>query len=68
MIVPRSLQTKGNKKNFLIGQIFYIFKITYEPFIFAKNSFSKIWSINSDRDDFLCWYWAKCELGELNSA
>ncbi len=42
MIVLHSLKTKGNKKNI-------IFKLKYDPFIFAKKSLSKIWSINWDR-------------------
>ncbi len=56
MFVRRSLQTKQNKKNFSkLGQIFFEF----DPFIFAYNSFSKIRSINSDRNDFLCRSWGK---------
>jgi hypothetical protein len=35
MIVLHSLKTKGNKKNI-------IFKLKYDPFIFAKKSLSKI--------------------------
>ncbi len=34
-------------------------KIIYEPFLFSKNSFSKILSIHCDRDGFICWSWAK---------
>ncbi len=41
-IVPRSLKT--TRSNFKIK------KIIYDPLIFANNRFSKIWSINSDRD------------------
>jgi hypothetical protein len=26
----------------------------YDPFIFANNIFSKIWSIKSDWDGFIC--------------
>ncbi len=37
----------------------YFLKIIYDPLIFAKNSFSKILSINCDRDGFMCWSWAK---------
>jgi hypothetical protein len=36
-----------------LGQIFFIFQISNVPFIFANNSFSKIWSINSYRDGFI---------------
>ncbi len=52
MIVLRSLKTKGNKNIFQLGR-----KMT--PLYFAKNSYSKIWSINSDSDGFMCWSWAK---------
>jgi hypothetical protein len=53
------LRLRGTKNNFKIGQIFYIFKISYEPFTFAKNSFFQIQSINSNRDGFMCQYWTK---------
>jgi hypothetical protein len=37
----------------------FLFKIIIDSFIFPKNSFSKIPSINCDRDGFMCWSWAK---------
>ncbi len=37
-----------------MGQNFFIFKIIYDPLIFANNRFSKIRFINSDRDGFMC--------------
>jgi hypothetical protein len=42
-IIPRSLKTTGNK-NCLKHRLkfFLFFKIIYDPFTFAKNSFSKI--------------------------
>ncbi len=55
IIVLRSLKTKENKKNFKLGQK----KIIYDYIIFAKNSFSKIQSINCDRNGFICWAWTK---------
>jgi hypothetical protein len=58
-IIPRSLKTNQNKKIFKIGQIFFIFKIIYDPLIFANNRFSKIPSINSGRDGFMCQSWDK---------
>jgi hypothetical protein len=39
--------------------MFKLAKKFYGPFIFANNSFSKIRSINSDRDDFMGRSWAK---------
>jgi hypothetical protein len=39
-IVPRSLKTKGNKQIFQ-AKPKNLKKIIYDPFIFAKNSFSK---------------------------
>ena len=54
-IIPRSLKTTGNKNVFNLGPNFFLFfKIIYDPFTFAKNSFSKIQSINCDRDGFMC--------------
>ncbi len=60
MIIPRSLKTTGNENCFKPAKrpIFWL-KIIYDPFTLAKNSFSKIRSINCDRDDFMCWSWAK---------
>jgi hypothetical protein len=56
-IAPHSLMTMGNKK---ISQarpnFFFLIHILYDPFIhilFAKNCFSKILSINCDRDGFM---------------
>jgi hypothetical protein len=37
----------------------FIFLIIYDPLIFANNRFSKIRSINSGRDGFMCQSWAK---------
>ncbi len=31
----------------------------YDPFIYDNNRFSKIKSINRDRDGFMCQSWAK---------
>jgi hypothetical protein len=54
-IIPRSPKTTRNEKKFLDRpNIFFIFKIIYDPKIFANNRFSKIRSINSDRDGFMC--------------
>jgi hypothetical protein len=53
------LRLSGTKKMFKIGQKCLIFKIIYDPFIFANNRFSKIRSINSNRDGFMCQSWAK---------
>jgi hypothetical protein len=59
-IILRSLKTNRNKKNFRDRQqFFFIFKIIYEPIIFFSNRFSKIRSINSGRDGFMCESWAK---------
>ena len=59
MIIPHSLKTKRNKKIFKLDQIFFLFKIIYDPLIFANNRFSKIRSTNSGRDGFVCQSWAK---------
>jgi hypothetical protein len=41
-IVPSSLKTKENKKNFKIGQFFYLFfKSLMNPFYLLKIVFSK---------------------------
>jgi hypothetical protein len=53
------LRLWGIKIVFKIGQNFYIFEIIYDPLIFAHNRFSKIRSINSSRDGFMCQSWAK---------
>ncbi len=57
-IIPRSLKIRGTNKFFKTGQNFFIFKIIYDLLIFANNRFSKIQSINSRRDDFMCQSWA----------
>ncbi len=57
-IVSRSLKTK-QKKIFKIGPIFFISKSIHDPFIFANHRCSKIRSIHSDRDVFMCQSWAK---------
>jgi hypothetical protein len=49
------LSKLGNK------QIF-IFKIVYDPLIFAYNSFPIIQSINSDRDDVVPQSYVKTDL------
>jgi hypothetical protein len=37
-----------------LGTFFFILKsYIYDLFMFANNSFSKIWSINSDADGFI---------------
>jgi hypothetical protein len=53
------LGLRGIKIVFNLGQKKFFFNITYDPFIFAKNSFSKIRSINCVRDGFQCLSWAK---------
>ncbi len=45
-IIPRSLKTTRNEK-------FFIFKIIYDPLIFGNSRFSKIWSINMQRQGWL---------------
>jgi hypothetical protein len=40
-IIPRSLKTKQNKKNFQDRPNFFFFLIICDPFIFANNRFSK---------------------------
>jgi hypothetical protein len=61
-IIPRSLKNTRNEKNFQNRpNFFYIFKIIYDPLIFANNRFSKIRSINSDMDGFMCHSWTKCQ-------
>ncbi len=41
-IIPRSLKTKRNTKNFQDRpKTFFIFYIIYDPFLFANNRFSK---------------------------
>ncbi len=51
-IVPRSLKTKENK-NCLQPRPKIVLFLNH-PFIFAKNIFSKIRSINCDKDGFNC--------------
>jgi hypothetical protein len=58
-IILRSLKTTWNEKKFQDRPIFFIFKIIYDPLIFANNRFFKIRSINSDRDGFMCQSWAR---------
>jgi hypothetical protein len=60
-IFPRSLKTTRNDKKFQDrSKIFLFFKsYIYDPLIFANNRFSKIRSIISGRDGFLCQFWAK---------
>jgi hypothetical protein len=59
-IVPRSLKTKRNEKIVQARRNFFSFlKIINDPFLFTKNSFSKIQSINCDRDDCMSRSWAK---------
>ncbi len=53
------LGLRGIKIVFNQGQKFFFFNIIYDPFIFAKSSFSKIWSINCVMDGFQCLSWAK---------
>jgi hypothetical protein len=53
--IPRSPKTMGNENFFKPRPtFFFLFKIIIGPFIFPKNSFSKIRSINCDRDGFMC--------------
>jgi hypothetical protein len=52
------LRLRGMEKNFEVGKKKIYFFI-YEPFIWAKTSFSEIWSINCARDGFMRWPWAK---------
>ncbi len=58
-IIPRSLKTTRNEKNFQERPNFFFFQIIYDPLIFADNRFSKIRSINSNRNGFMCQSWAK---------
>ena len=53
------LRLRGIKIVVNLGQKKKFFNIIYDPFIFAKNSFSKIWSINCVNDGFMCWSGAK---------
>jgi hypothetical protein len=55
-IVPHSLMTKQNK-NFQDGPTFFLFLKSYMTLQYLL--FSKIRSINSDRDGFMCQAWAK---------
>ena len=56
-IIPHSLKTMGNKNCFKPRPIFFLNH--NDPFIFPKIVFSKIRSINSSRDGFMCKSWAK---------
>ncbi len=53
------IRLRGTTKNFKVGQKFVSKNHIYDPLIFVKNSFSKIWSINYDRDGFMCRSWSK---------
>jgi hypothetical protein len=53
-IIPCSRKNTGNKNLFQPRQKKSFLKIIYGPFLFAINSFSKIRSINCDRDGFMC--------------
>jgi hypothetical protein len=58
-IIPLSPRTTRNEKKFQDRPKFcFIFQIIYDPYIFASNRFSKIRSINSGRDGFMCESWA----------
>jgi hypothetical protein len=48
------LGLRGIKIVFNLGQNIFVFNIIYDPFLFAKNSFSKTRSINWVRDGFQC--------------
>ncbi len=52
-IIPRSLKTTRNERKFQDKPKNFIFKIIYDPLIFANNGFSKIRSIKSGRDGFM---------------
>ncbi len=57
LTIPRSLKTKRNNKFFQDRPRFFLFFKSYTvwPFlILANNRFSKIRSINSGRDGFMC--------------
>jgi hypothetical protein len=58
-IIPRSPRTTRNEKKFQDRPKIFFFKIIYDPEIFANNRLSKIPSINSGRDGFMCKSWAK---------
>jgi hypothetical protein len=62
-IIPRSLKTTGNKNFFQDRPNFFLFFKSYrtvdDPLIFANKRFSKIRSINSSMDGFMCQSWAK---------
>jgi hypothetical protein len=59
-IIPCSLQTKTNKKIYKLDQKISFLQIKFVPFIyFSNNMFSKIQSINSDRDGLMSPSWAK---------
>ncbi len=55
MILPRSLKTKRNNKNFQARPNFVYHR---DPFILLIIVFSKICSINCNRDGFICQSWA----------
>ncbi len=55
-----SLKTTRNKNNFQNRPNFFSYlNHIYEPLIFANKRFSKIRSINSGSDGFMCQSWAK---------
>ena len=61
-IIPRSLKTTGNKNCFQPWpEIFFLNHTVYDPFIFAKNSYSKIRSINCDRNALCADLGPKCQ-------
>ncbi len=53
------LGLRGIKIVFNLGQKIFFFQHHIWPLLFAKNSFSKIRSINCIRDGFQCQSWAK---------
>ncbi len=59
-IFPRSPRTTGNKNCFQ-PRPFFFFNIIYDPFICAKNIFSKIRSNNCVRDAFSVNLGPKCQ-------
>ncbi len=58
-IIPRSLKTTRNEKFFQDMPKTFLFFQSYMNLEYAKNRFSKIRSINSGRDGFMCKPWAK---------
>jgi hypothetical protein len=58
-IIPRSPRTKQNQKNVQDRPTNFLQKIIFDHLIFANNRFSKMQSIESGRDGFMCQSWAK---------